>query len=65
LINEISAADRYDIINSQLHMAKYGGAGIKIIYGLFGLSSALLSITGFIMWLRRKKNSRKNGKALL
>jgi uncharacterized iron-regulated membrane protein len=64
-INEISAADRYDIINSQLHMAKFGGTGIKIIYGLFGLSSALLSITGFIMWVRRKKNSRKDGKALL
>lgn len=57
-INEISAADRYDIINSQLHMAKYGGTGIKIIYGLFGLSSALLSITGFFLWFRRRKQFR-------
>jgi uncharacterized iron-regulated membrane protein len=54
-VNEISADDRYDIINSQLHMGKYGGVGIKIIYGLFGLSSALLSITGFILWFRRRK----------
>ncbi len=57
-INEISAADRYDIINSQLHMAKYGGTTIKTIYGLFGLSSALLSITGFVLWLKRRKSSR-------
>jgi uncharacterized iron-regulated membrane protein len=63
-INEISSADRYDIINSQLHMARYGGIGIKIIYALFGLSSALLSITGFLMWVRRKKNSRKGEKTL-
>ena len=56
-INEINAADRYDIINSQLHMAKYGGTTIKIIYGLFGLSSALLSITGFVLWLKRRKSS--------
>ena len=56
-INEISADDRYDIINSQLHMGKYGGTTIKIIYGLFGLSSALLSITGFILWLKRRKSS--------
>ena len=42
-IKEISADDRYDIINSQLHMGKYGGMSIKIIYSLFGLSSALLS----------------------
>jgi hypothetical protein len=31
-INEISADDRTDIINSQLHMGRFGGAGIKIIY---------------------------------
>ena len=53
-INEISADDRYDIINSQLHMARYGGAGIKILYALFGLSSAILSITGFLLWFRRR-----------
>lgn len=53
-INEIAADERYDIINSQLHMGKYGGAGIKILYALFGLSSAILSITGFFLWRRRK-----------
>lgn len=55
-INEIDAADRYDIINSQLHMGKYGGWPVKIIYSLFGLSSALLSITGFLLWVKRRKN---------
>ncbi len=54
-INEISQADRYDIINSQLHMGKFGGAGIKIIYFIFGLSGGLLSITGFLLSLRRRK----------
>jgi uncharacterized iron-regulated membrane protein len=53
-INEIDPADRYDIINSQLHMGKYGGMAIKIIYSLFGLSSALLSITGFLLWVKRR-----------
>jgi len=56
-INEISADDRYDIINSQLHMGKYGGWGIKIIYFVFGLTGALLSITGFLLWWRRRKRS--------
>ncbi len=54
-INEISADDRYDIINSQLHMGRFGGVGIKIIYFVFGLTSALLSITGFLLWWRRRK----------
>ncbi len=56
-INEIDAKDRYDIINSQLHMGKYGGTPVKIIYCLFGLAGGLLSITGFFMWSRRKKKS--------
>jgi uncharacterized iron-regulated membrane protein len=58
-VNEIPIGDRYDIINSQLHMGKYGGTTIKIIYSLFGISSALLSITGFLLWLKRKKRSKK------
>ncbi len=54
-IKDIDAADRYDIINSQLHMGKFGGWGIKLLYFIFGLSGGLLSITGFLMWLKRKK----------
>ncbi|HQW83586.1 MAG TPA: PepSY-associated TM helix domain-containing protein [Ferruginibacter sp.] len=57
-INEIDADDRYDIINSQIHMGNYGGLGIKIIYFLFGLSGSLLSITGFLMWYRKKLKNR-------
>ncbi len=56
MINENSADDKYDIINSQLHMGKFGGVGIKIIYSVFGLTGALLSITGFLLWWRRKEN---------
>lgn len=54
-VNEISADDRYDIINSQLHMGKYGGWGIKIIYFVFGLTGGLLSITGFLLWWKRRR----------
>lgn len=57
MINENSAADKYDIINSQLHMGRFGGIGIKIIYFVFGLSGGLLSITGFLLWWRRRKRS--------
>jgi uncharacterized iron-regulated membrane protein len=58
MINENPAADRYDIINSQLHMGRFGGMGIKIIYFVFGLSAGLLSITGFLLWRRRKRKSK-------
>lgn len=54
-VNEIPAADRRDIINAQLHFGRYGGWPVKIIYAILGLCTALLSITGFVLWRRRKK----------
>lgn len=55
LVNEINPADRYDIINSQIHFGKYGGWPVKVLYSVFGLTSGLLSITGFMLWVRRKR----------
>lgn len=56
-VTEISADDRYDIINSQVHMGKYGGMPVKIIYFFFGLAGSLLSITGFLLWLKRRRKT--------
>jgi uncharacterized iron-regulated membrane protein len=53
-VNEISSAARYDIINSQIHYGKYGGWPVKILYCLLGLTGGALSITGFLLWKRRK-----------
>lgn len=56
-VTGISSNDRYDIINSQVHMGNFGGWPVKIIYFLFGLAGGLLSITGFLLWLKRKRYS--------
>lgn len=39
-----------------LHFGNYGGLPIKIIYCLLGLTPGLLSLTGFLLWLKRRKN---------
>lgn len=52
-VTDISADDRYDIINAQVHYGRYGGWGVKLLYVLFGLSGAILSITGFLLWIRK------------
>jgi len=52
-VDEIDASNRYDIINAQIHYGQYGGLPVKIIYCLFGLTGGLLSITGFLLWLKR------------
>ena len=38
----------------QLHYGQYGGYWSKIIYALGGLCLATLSITGFVIWLKKK-----------
>ncbi|HEX2684431.1 MAG TPA: PepSY-associated TM helix domain-containing protein [Ferruginibacter sp.] len=58
LFEQNSGHDRYDILNSQLHMGNFGGWGIKIIYFVFGLTGALLSITGFFLWMRRRRQAQ-------
>jgi uncharacterized iron-regulated membrane protein len=57
-VDEIDASDRYDIINSQVHFGQYGGITVKIIYCLFGLTGGALSITGYFLWMRRKRQSK-------
>lgn len=52
-VTEVIPENRRDIINAQLHYGRYGGWPIKLLYSLFGLTGAILSITGFILWLKR------------
>lgn len=52
-VTEVIPENRRDIINAQLHYGRYGGWPVKLLYSLFGLTGAILSITGFILWLKR------------
>lgn len=52
-VTEIIPGNRRDIINAQLHYGRYGGWPVKLLYSLLGLTGAILSITGFILWLKR------------
>ena len=58
-VNEIDASSRYDIINSQVHFGQYGGLAVKIIYCLFGLTGGVLSISGFLLWYKRRRSRLK------
>lgn len=43
-----------------LHIGSYGGLPIKIIYVLIGLTPGFLSISGFLLWRRRRIRSKAN-----
>lgn len=46
-------------ITYPLHFGDWGGILIKIIYSLFGIAPAILTITGFIIWRQRNQRTRK------
>ena len=54
-ITHQSTYDKWDSIVFSLHSGLWGNTIIKIVYCLAGLSPALLSLTGFLLWLRRKR----------
>lgn len=43
-------------IQEGLHFGRYAGLGTKILYFILGLTSGFLSITGFIIHLKRKES---------
>jgi uncharacterized iron-regulated membrane protein len=52
------AAARLYYAMEPLHFGRLGGAmGVKLLWGLMGLSGGLLSITGFVIYIVRKRNS--------
>lgn len=49
-----SFADRFNASIAPLHFGNYGGILLKIIYSLLALTPGVLSVSGFLIWYRRK-----------
>lgn len=56
-MKNLSYSNRLFKMAGPLHFGNYGGLPVKILYSILGLSPGLLAITGFFIWLRRKKHS--------
>ncbi|MBZ5858734.1 PepSY domain-containing protein [Flavihumibacter profundi] len=44
------------------HVGSFAGSYSKVLYLFVGLSPAILSITGFMLWWRRKNYGQKRPK---
>lgn len=51
-------SDRLEWQIYQLHIGNFGGIFLKIFYVLIGLTPGFLSVTGAMLWLKRKKKIR-------
>ncbi|RYU96491.1 PepSY-associated TM helix domain-containing protein [Emticicia agri] len=57
-IADESLWNRIEATFYSLHIGNYGGLPIKIIYIIIGLTPGFLSITGFLLWQRRRKRHK-------
>jgi uncharacterized iron-regulated membrane protein len=51
---------RLYFIQEGLHFGRFAGIGVKIAYLLLGLTSGFLSISGFVIYLKRKENKKNS-----
>ena len=52
--SKASFGDKFNACISPLHFGNYGGILLKIIYSLLALTPGVLSVSGFLIWYRRK-----------
>lgn len=60
VLREETLGKRLLAFSGPMHFGNWGGLVVKVLYLLFGLTPALLSITGFLIWMRApvKKHSQ-------
>lgn len=66
-MQQMTFGQRLARMAAPLHFGTYGGLALKIVYCLLGLTPALLSISGFVLWRKRGKSIQeiKKDKRLL
>lgn len=64
-VREQSLGHKLYFVQEGLHFGRFGGMGVKIAYLLLGLTSAFLSISGFVIYLKRKAGKKVEGSLIL
>ncbi len=57
-MQQMTFGQRLAKMAAPLHFGSYGGLALKIVYCLLGLTPALLSISGFVLWRKRGQQKR-------
>lgn len=54
-------SEQWEAMVGPLHFGNWGGLRVKVLYTVLGLSPGLLAVTGFMLWWRRKVDTRRSG----
>jgi uncharacterized iron-regulated membrane protein len=58
-LSQKSTKEKFESMMYPIHAGVYGNMLVKIIYSLGGLTPPVLSITGFLLWWRRRKMMKR------
>ncbi|MEM6644658.1 MAG: PepSY-associated TM helix domain-containing protein [Bacteroidota bacterium] len=69
--HDLSELHRYDIreapvgeklfyLQESMHFGDFGGIALKLLYSFFGITSGFLSLSGFVVYLKRTERKRSN-----
>lgn len=53
--SDLTVLQVFDNICDVVHMGRYGGLPVRLFYALMGLAPGILAVTGFLMFLRRRR----------
>ncbi|MEM8928643.1 MAG: PepSY-associated TM helix domain-containing protein [Bacteroidota bacterium] len=59
-IREQSLGAKLFYIQESIHFGDWGGIILKMVYAFFGITSGFLALTGFVVYLKRTENKRKD-----
>jgi uncharacterized iron-regulated membrane protein len=55
---DLDAGRQFDRMAGSLHFGNFGGLPVKVLYAVLGLTPGILSVTGFVLWWRRRRRPR-------
>ncbi|MCS7012268.1 MAG: PepSY-associated TM helix domain-containing protein [Chloroherpetonaceae bacterium] len=56
-IRTASFSEKADMMLRSIHFGQFGGIFVKIIYSLGGFTPAILSVTGLVLWWKRRRKN--------
>ena len=64
-MKDMPTTDRLMKMSGPLHFGNYGGLPLKLLYCILGITPAILSISGFILWRKRgqAKTTKRNSQS--
>ena len=64
-LHKASTSEQADAVITTLHFGQFGGLLIKIVWSVGGLSPALLSLSGFLLWWQKRYARPKTARQVL